>query len=231
MPGTRHPMDPVMDWGWSSHTRMQKVVQSWYGRQVQRLHGEAEAIREGALQEVFALRRQLELLQMGASTVEEEGDRPPLTPEIADRLYDRLKELSDRLSPSFLEDSLPLALRTRLDAWQHRYPHIPIHLNLPSEWPPLPYEHSYLLLTILEDVLSLALTDLSATAIAVSLEAHPSQILDIAITVPDGNFDTEAAALEDVGLVFQWLLQGKYTLNWNHSTCQWRGVWPAAPLP
>ncbi|MEP1076595.1 hypothetical protein [Leptolyngbya sp. FACHB-8] len=213
-----------MDWDWDSHRRMQRALQDWYGRQAQRLHGEAEAIREGALQEVFALRRQLELMELGAS-----GEMP-VSPHVANQLYEQLKTLSDRLSPSFLQDNLPLAIATRLEAWQQLHPSITIHSTLPAEWVPGPYERSYFLLTTLDDLLSLVLTE-SVTAIAIKLTDHTStQGLEIDVHVTERWLEEKESALQDLGCVFQFLMSGKYDLEWDDPLYRWRGIWPTELL-
>lgn len=214
-----------MDWDWNSHRRMERALQDWYGRQAQRLHGEAEAIREGALQEVFALRRQLELMELGGV------GEASVSPHIANQLYDQLKGLSDRLSPSFLQDNLPLAIANRLEVWQRRYSSIAIHSTLPTEWSPMSYERSYFLLTALDDLLSLVLAE-PVMAIAVTLSAHDSvQRLEVNVQVAEPWATEKEIALQDLGCVFQFLMSGKYTLEWDDPIYQWRGDWPAELLP
>jgi hypothetical protein len=94
----------------------------WHGQWSRHLHQEAEAIRNGLLQETFVLRRQIELYQAQATTAEQ-------VLATADQFHLALKALSDRLSPPYSDDSLPHALRHSVAAWQLRYPTLAVSLG------------------------------------------------------------------------------------------------------
>lgn len=119
------------------------LVRWCYRHQAQTLHNEAETIRNGILQDLFALRRKLELtcpLVGGEACTEE-----PCLEDI-EQIYTALETLSDRLSSPYLQDSLPLAIQHALHPWQTA---VSLTLDLPSTWAVEPPEHVTLILSLL----------------------------------------------------------------------------------
>jgi hypothetical protein len=96
----------------------------WYRQNTLQSHDIAEAIRDGPLQQAFALRRSLETAGWQPSEPALSSTThtaPEISPEQAARwlevfqsLYQTLVRLSDQLSPPFVTDSLPLALQFTL---------------------------------------------------------------------------------------------------------------------
>ncbi|MEM9977734.1 MAG: hypothetical protein AAF808_08880 [Cyanobacteria bacterium P01_D01_bin.2] len=87
-----------------SQQRVQQQQQAWhwwYSQQQQQQQYQAEIVRDGLLQEAFALRR---CLENGSSNT-------PVPLEQFNQFYRALENLSNQLSPPFIEDSLPLALQ------------------------------------------------------------------------------------------------------------------------
>lgn len=141
------------------------LVRWCYRHQAQALHTEAESIRNGILQDLFALRRKLELscpLVGGEDCTEE-----PCLEDI-EQIYTALETLSDRLSSPYLQDSLPLAIQHALRPWQTA---VDLTLDLPSTWAVEPPEHITLILTLLRYSLS-ALAAVSARC-QISLKIEP----------------------------------------------------------
>jgi hypothetical protein len=99
------------------------LLRWWHQHQTQWLNHEAEAIRNGPLQDLLALRRQLEL---------EAGDRQTCLGDM-EQLYTTLESLGNRLSSPYGQDSLPMAIRHTLQPWQDQ---LPLQLDLPNPWPP-----------------------------------------------------------------------------------------------
>ncbi|MBD2108785.1 hypothetical protein [Nodosilinea sp. FACHB-13] len=118
---------PVIDSAW--------LLRWWYRHQAQWLNREADAIRNGLLQDLFAVRRQLELLpgDGGLAAVE--------------HLYQSLETLGNRLSSPYLHDSLTLAIQQTLLDWP---PQVATRAELPTQWPTEPVEHTMLLLSVLK---------------------------------------------------------------------------------
>ncbi|MBD2110338.1 MULTISPECIES: hypothetical protein [Cyanophyceae] len=118
---------PVIDSAW--------LLCWWHRHQAQWLNREADAIRNGLLQDLFAVRRQLELLPGDGSLA------------AVEHLYHSLEALGNRLSSPYLHDSLPLAIQQALSDWP---PQVATRAESPSQWPTEPVEHTMLLLSVLK---------------------------------------------------------------------------------
>ncbi|HEY9734711.1 MAG TPA: hypothetical protein V6D06_00460, partial [Trichocoleus sp.] len=103
------------------------LLRWWYQQQTRLLIDEADTIRNGVLQDVFALRRHLELLCQDA--LEPNACEPCL--QDVERIYKALQSLSDRISSPYLEDSLPLAIQHFLQPWR---PRLPLQVELHDPW-------------------------------------------------------------------------------------------------
>jgi len=112
-----------------------QLLRWWHRHQAQWLTCEADRIRNGLLQDLFAVRRQLELQtgENGLGTVE----------HLVEHLYADLDALGNRLSSPYAQESLPLAIQHALQDWP---PALALKLNLPTDWPDEPTEHISLLL-------------------------------------------------------------------------------------
>jgi hypothetical protein len=112
-----------------SQQRQRLAWQWWYEQQWQQQQQRADAIRDGLLQQTFAFRRYLEsapLVHPQDSTTQTEQWL-----ERFQQFYRTLENLSNELSPPFVEDSLPLALQFAIKELQAAYPHLTVALNLP----------------------------------------------------------------------------------------------------
>jgi hypothetical protein len=116
------------------------LLRWWQQHQAEWLNQEADAIRNGLLQDLFAVRRKLELLN---------GEGESCVADI-EQLYYALRNLGDRLSSPFVEDSLPLAIRHLLSDWEGK---LPISADLPDDWSQEPLAQIALLLSILTQML------------------------------------------------------------------------------
>lgn len=137
------------------------LLRWWYRHQAQWLNREADTIRNGLLQDLFAVRRQLELLpgDGGLAAVE--------------HLYQSLEDLGNRLSSPYLHDSLPLAIQQALASWPTQ---VSARAELPSQWPVEPVEHTLLLLAVLNDLgQALAVQPSLPRLCVVSLAAGPDR--------------------------------------------------------
>lgn len=117
------------------------LLRWWHQYQAQLLNQEADLIRNGVLQEMFAMRRQLETSRLSQVDC-------PLT-EIK-RMYALIETLSDRLDPPYLQDSIPLALQHAAEVWRTK---LHLTLALPSIWESEPLEQSRLLILLTENLL------------------------------------------------------------------------------
>ncbi|MEA5448558.1 hypothetical protein VB780_08285 [Leptolyngbya sp. CCNP1308] len=114
-----------------------QLLRWWHQHQTQWLIDEADTIRNGLLQDLFAIRRQMELVAgeecAGLATVEQ--------------LYGALEQLCDRLSSPYLEESLPLALQHGLNDWPAQ---VILKVELPTHWSPEPIETVSLLISMID---------------------------------------------------------------------------------
>ena len=112
--------------------RQQQAWQWWHQQQAIQSHSTAESIRDGLLQQTFGFRRYIEGIEKGA---EEQWLTRFQT------FHRSLETLSDKLSPPFISESLPLALQFALKNWQLTQldSNAPqalsnIQFNLPTQW-------------------------------------------------------------------------------------------------
>jgi hypothetical protein len=119
----------------------EQLLRWWHQHQTDWLLHEADAIRNGLLQDLFVVRRKLELLE----------EDPQACLADIDHLYEALETLGDRLSSPFVHDSLPLAMQQVLAAWQDR---LPIQADLPTHWSVESAEDIRLVLSILDYLLT-----------------------------------------------------------------------------
>ncbi|NJL47241.1 MAG: hypothetical protein HC929_06750 [Leptolyngbyaceae cyanobacterium SM2_5_2] len=121
--------DPIPD--------SEQLLRWWHQHQTQWLASEADAVRNGLLQDLFAVRRQLELMA---------GDDIH-TLATVEHLYDALENLGDRLSSPYGQESLPLAMQHALKGWPSE---LALEARLPNRWPVEPIEYVTLVLSVLE---------------------------------------------------------------------------------
>lgn len=124
------------------------LLRWWYQSQIRQRIDEADTLRNGVLQDVFALRRHLELINQGP--IQGQGNPYEACLEEMEQIYRSLQALSDRLSCPYLEESLPLSLQHLLLPWQAA---LPLEVKLAGDWEPEPVEQVAVLLTFLEAVL------------------------------------------------------------------------------
>jgi hypothetical protein len=146
----------ILSWFVVAQYDMQRALQWWHSRQATQLYQEAESIRNGLLQESFTMRRSLELTlaqPIDRSTAEQDCLRA------IEQLHGALKDLSDRLSPPYVDDSLPLAIQAVVTRWKVQRPLVCLQWKLPANWQPEPYDRSRLILAALDELLRLQLSE------------------------------------------------------------------------
>lgn len=148
--------------------RQRQAWQWWHQRQTAQLHQQAESIRDDLLQQTFAFRRYLE------STLADNCDHADTEQaeqwlERFQSFYRSLEQLSDRLSPPFIEDSLPLALQFMVQTWQHSYPGLTVRLDIPSDWPGPSVNKNPIILSVMTGIIEL-LTPVDGYQLQITLE-------------------------------------------------------------
>lgn len=130
---------------------MKKALQWWYKKKLAQLEFETELIRDRLLQESFAMRRSLEISALKSNEFNSSSCQKCIT-QLEDFSI-TLKQLSDRLYPSYLNEGLPLALKYSVTQWQNQLPNCQFKLNLPQKWQQKSSVNSFIILNILEDLL------------------------------------------------------------------------------
>lgn len=136
---------------------MEQALQWWYGQQSRQLSWEAAQIRDGLLQESFALRRSLELCQSRPDKSSFGSNDNWI--EKFEVFYTYLQELSDRLCPPYLEEGLPLAIKYLIKKWQTDQPDCEFQLQLTSQWQMQLPEQDRLILNTIEQLLKLEIAN------------------------------------------------------------------------
>jgi hypothetical protein len=203
----------------------QRSLHWWYAKQSIKLRDEAEEIRNDLLQESFVLRRTLEISSLGD---QEKNHCDAL--KTMEKLHCSLKELSDRLSPPFVEDSLPRSIQHLLESWQSRYPSISIQSSLPLEWQQDNYEHCQAILMMLDELLQMSLSELPiADSISIRLQQQGTQGQLITqfqyATASAPNSCLNSSNLKHLRRIFQFLIPGNCSYQSTHSMMHWHFYW------
>ncbi|MEO0986133.1 MAG: hypothetical protein AAFY20_11355 [Cyanobacteria bacterium J06639_14] len=112
--------------------RMHRAVREWYQQQSVLLAHEADSVRDSSLQELFALRRSLEL----AASNQPEGSSADYQVWIRqlEGLQTSLNRFIDRLLPPFAEESLPLAVAAHLRKFKHPEKEFEFSIESAKDW-------------------------------------------------------------------------------------------------
>jgi hypothetical protein len=132
--------------------QIQQAFQWWFGQQFQQQWRESDRIRNHVMQEVFVMRRGIELSQQDAQIMYQNSQS--WLEQLAN-LQQSLERLSDHLSPLFIEDSLPLAIQALATDWQQET-QCPIQMDLPCEWQTESQESSQIVLSTFSQLLRLS---------------------------------------------------------------------------
>jgi hypothetical protein len=208
--------------------RIQEALQWWASRESTKLFLEAEKIRDGLLQESFTIRRSLEML-----TVDNLELSPNQTQECLkkiDTFHHSLAQLSDRLFPAYLQDSLPLAIQSLLEPWIASRNHIYFHVDMPDCWRHEPAEGSLIVLRALEELLRITLPEvLTPISIYITLkqQGNIAQLL-VQITYPDVSnlvFYSSLPELAHLCESFKFLTSGKCFCRTKNLSVTWYFCW------
>ncbi|HEY9660161.1 MAG TPA: hypothetical protein V6C65_17015, partial [Allocoleopsis sp.] len=110
----------VVLWLVASHLEMQRALQWWFRRQSLKMMDQSEQIHNGVLQDLFAVRRSLELASANENPISTTQRQTWLNQ--AEKIHHSLEQISDFLTPPYLAESLTLALQMKLKDWQLEHP-------------------------------------------------------------------------------------------------------------
>ncbi|MGB3613531.1 MAG: hypothetical protein WBA10_07020 [Elainellaceae cyanobacterium] len=206
----------------------QHALTWWHQRQVDRLHDSAELIRDGLLQELFAIRRGLELASdedgLDTQASLQDGLRQ------LEALHLQLETVSNLLSPAFVQDSFPLAVQYSLKAWGQRHPAITLTTQL-SHRKTAPDFSSRITLTSLEELLRLTSDNLEAGT-EITINSNDEE-LSSSLTVQIKNLTCDRirsiAQIEELRHLqksFEFLTGGLMQQQADDRQIRWEFVWP-----
>ncbi|MBR8838312.1 MAG: hypothetical protein DSM106950_31000 [Stigonema ocellatum SAG 48.90 = DSM 106950] len=218
----------ILMWSLKSHNKTQQALQWWFFRQSSKLFLEAEKIRDGLLQESFTIRRNLELLPVDNDELSVNKTQEFL--KKTDDFHQSLAELSDRLSPAYLQDSLPLAIECLLEQWLTSHPELYFHIDLPTYWRDESAERSLIILRALEELLRITLPEvLTQISIYISLkELGNVGELTVTITYPDVSTGQTYSSIPELGFLyesFRFLTSGKCFCRSKNLSAAWYFRW------
>jgi hypothetical protein len=218
----------IFIWFVRSYYRTQHALQWWSCRQSLKLFLEAEIIRDNLLQEFFTIRRSLELLP-----VEHQGLSFSQTQEClkkTNNFHLSLAQLSDRLFPAYLPDSLPLAISCTIESWVRSHPHFYFHIDMPESWRHEPAETSLIVLRALEELLEITVPEvLRELSIHISLKQleNLGQLM-VKISYPNASalkFYSHLPELNYLCESFRFLTSGKTFRRSNNNSVAWYFCW------
>lgn len=211
-----------------SYHKIQQALQWWSSRQSIKLFLESENIRDSLLQESFIIRRRLDLL-----TVKNPNLLTPETQECLHRIdnfHDSLAELSDRLFPASLQDSLPLAIESLLKPWLISHPDLYFYIDMPASWRHEPAERSMIVLRALEELLITSIPKaITQTSIYITLKQQEKLTqLIVKISYPDVStriFYSQLPELNHLYKSFHILTGGKCFYRSQEFNTTWYFCW------
>ena len=130
--------------------QQQQAWHWWHNQQQQQQHTQAEIVRDGLLQEAFALRRHLE------RSGHPKDDTTPYLEQF-NQFYRSLENLSNELSPPFVEDSLPLALQFLLK--HHGQSETSLDLEPDTDWSSDGTDSNRTIVSLVTELLPLLMQD------------------------------------------------------------------------
>ncbi|MBD2097698.1 hypothetical protein H6F90_21615 [Trichocoleus sp. FACHB-591] len=217
----------VLLWLLASYVGLRRSLYWWYQRQTAQMSGEAECIREDLLQKLFAMRRGLELALMEKQAHPKEVQHWLTQLET---IQHSLEAVTHRLAPSYLDDSLPLAVQFVLKEWQKAHPTLPLEMALSTDWVAEPLEQRRMVLATLTAWLQITAAHLRAEGrlrICLSQKAHSGEML-IQLTAPN-RFDLPSGVaiseLTKLQQAFQVLANGNCYCQKSGSTVTWCYRW------
>lgn len=209
-----------------SQAEIQAAMQWWYQRRSHQSHRQADNIRDRLLQELFSLRRGLELAMLNPAN----SNQYQRWLEKVEELQRSLLTLSDQLSPPYSEASLPLALQYEVEQWKTQHPQIRFEVHTAHSWQHNSLEHNQLIVEVLGEWLNLNLSTCDQEReIAITLKHQD----DCNTLILQANYlsqvvlevTLESAELKHLRRVFELLMPGKTEVERQGQQAVWYFFW------
>ena len=198
-----------------------ELLSWWHQHQAQKLNQVSDRIRNGLLQELFSIRRQLEVSCEIEKNATSFGCDLHLTN--LEHIYDQLEHLSHGLTSPFL-DSLPLALQHAIQPWQQQ---LSLTTEFPSTWPSESVEHVQLFITLVESFLNQLATNPHPQHCNLELIQHSTTKELICYATGDAVSACPTESLLPQLETFRLLTQGEYTQTLQPQLIRWELRWPS----
>jgi hypothetical protein len=186
----------------------------------------AESLREQVLQDLFAMRRNLELTT-GSSFDGGEGRVQGLG--AIEQVVASLDKLTQSLYPAYIDDSLPLALQYQAEVWRRRMPQLQLSVSVPQQWrSSCPY-YNWLMLALLDEwLLALsAKSDITASVAIALAEDESTQWLNIEFQAQPLARLASAPEIpvHHLIILFETMLAGQFTTETVGFQTTWQFYW------
>lgn len=222
-----------------SYRHVKKVLRLWSFWQSMQLSQETELIRDNLLQYSFTIRRFLEQLPSECQTETQVEYLTVLRDclEVIDKLHTGLVQLSDRLFPAYIHESLPLAIQVTAESWLRLYPQVQVSLEIPAVWRKETLKDSLIIIRTLEELMRITLSSqmlqtsnsASIRFISIILKSANSQgIIKVKLNYqPLTNFQGNANVSEARYLCnsFHYLTNGKCSYQYQVNHLTWYLIW------
>lgn len=191
------------------------------------LFHESQKIRDGLLQESFTIRRSLERSLEDDTVLSVDKSQDWLNQ--VEKFHYSLEQLSNRLFPAFIEESLPLAIQFIIETWQKSHAKLKFKLDLPSYWRQEPSDLSLVVVKVLDELLKITLTGMTEVSIYISLKLQSGVgRLIVQTFYPDESTlvsSYSAKDLEYLSQSFQFLTSGQCFYQRKDTTLSWCCCW------
>jgi hypothetical protein len=140
-----------------NYLETRRSLQWWFGKQSAQLQHLSNQVQEELFQDIFTIRRSLELSLINPTEISLQARQHWL--EKIEKLYDSLEQLSNRLSPPYLEENLALAIQAIAEGWRSHNPHLTLQTHLSTDWKWGSYDHNRVIITTLSELLTMTLSN------------------------------------------------------------------------
>ncbi|MFB2645086.1 hypothetical protein ACE09Y_02265 [Raphidiopsis sp. BLCC-F218] len=147
-----------------------------------------------------------------------------------ENFHHSLVELSDRLFPIYIEESLPLSIQCLLDSCFFAHPHISVDFNMPSYWRKESAQFSLLTLRTLQELMSITVPTFSnPLSIYINLKDRKNiRELTLEIIYPDIStllFYSGLTELKYLSSSWEFLISGKCFYHIVNYKSNYKIVW------
>lgn len=218
----------LLSWIVVSHWEMQQALRWWFRKEVIDRTVLSNQIQNELIQDLFALRL---CLRSSLSEQSEVFCRPKDWLADVEKIQQGLYEMSASLSFPYLDESLPLAIRSLLKQWQITHPQHNVKFDLPQHnWQQDAIERNQMILTTLGTLLTIVIpSSLSSASLNVNLfERSNKAELIVKITYPDRltfTSATHAKELRYLRYCFRCLTPGLCFYHHHALEAIWRFQW------